>query len=129
MTYRLWYTRRFRRQLDALPGDVRAAAKKAITQLTQQPYPRDAKELENHPGFWRMWLPRDHRLIWRVLDEEQIVNLLFVGPKTPDLYEQLGLSKRLREWEDELEYEIEPNQTEIISAETEQESTVASVVK
>jgi predicted RNase H-like HicB family nuclease len=83
--------------LDSLPGDVRAHARQVIRDLTNQPRPQSAKDLEDHPGYWRIWLPRNHRLIWRVLEEEQLVNLLYIGPKPSDLYEQLGLGKRLRE--------------------------------
>lgn len=107
MTYRLWYNRRFSRMLDALPGDVRAQARRAIQELIDQPRPESAKELDEHPGYWRMWLPRNHRPIWRILEEEQLVNLLYVGPKPPDLYEPLGLGKRLREADDTLVYEFE----------------------
>jgi hypothetical protein len=34
-----------------------------------------------------------YRLVWQVLDEEFIVDLLYVGPKLPDLYERLGLGR------------------------------------
>jgi predicted RNase H-like HicB family nuclease len=107
VTYRLWYNRRFTHMLDSLPDDVRAQARQAIYGLTRQPSPDAAKELEDHPGYWRMWLPRNHRLSWRVLEEEQLVNLLYLGPKPPDLYEQLGLGKRLREADEAPVYEVE----------------------
>ena len=54
-----------------------------------------------------MWLPRNHRLVWRILEDEQVINLLYVGPKSPDLYEQLGLGRRLREADEVASYEIE----------------------
>ncbi len=128
MTYRLRYNRRFTHMLDLLPGDVRAQARQAIQDLTNQPCPLSAKELDGHPGYWRIWLPRNHRLIWRVLEEEQIVNLLYVGPKPPDLYEQLGLGKRLREAEDAFAYEVEFDRGEAVSAEEPQDSARASAV-
>jgi mRNA-degrading endonuclease RelE of RelBE toxin-antitoxin system len=93
MTYRLRYDRRFRQHLDALPGDIRAAARQMIADLTHDPRPGQAKELEGHAGFFRLWLPRDHRLVWSVLEDEQIVDLLYVGPKTADLYRRLGLGR------------------------------------
>ena len=116
VTYRLWYNRRFTHMLDSLPGDVRAQARQVIRDLTNQPRPQSAKELEDHPGYWRIWLPRNHRLIWRVLEEEQLVNLLYVGPKPPGLYEQLGLGKRLREADEALVYETELDRDETMSA-------------
>jgi mRNA-degrading endonuclease RelE of RelBE toxin-antitoxin system len=126
VTYRLWYNRRFAHMLDSLPGDVRAQARRIIRDLTDQPRPHSAKELEDHPGYWRTWLPRNHRLIWRVLEEEQLVNLLYVGSKPPDLYEQLGLGKRLREEEDTLTYQVELERDETVN--TEQNSAPASAV-
>jgi hypothetical protein len=48
---------------------------------------------DEHPGYYRLWLPREHRLVWQVLDEEEIVDLLYVGPKSPDLYQRLGLER------------------------------------
>ncbi len=53
-----------------------------------------AKELDEHRGYYRLWLPRDHRLVWQVLDADEIVDLLYVGPKQPDLYQQLGLGRQ-----------------------------------
>jgi len=93
MSYRLRYDRRFRRLLKALPGDVRGIARKTVQQLAQEPRPGRAKELDDHPGFYRLWLPRNHRLVWHVLDDEQIVDLLYIGPKSLDLYRRLGLGK------------------------------------
>jgi len=61
------------------------AARQMIADLTHNPRPNQAKELDGHAGFYRLWLPRDHRLVWSVLEDEQIVDLLDVGPKAPDL--------------------------------------------
>ncbi len=68
MSYRLRFDSRFMRQLEALPGDVRSVARRAIRELADDPFPAGAKELEEH-----------------------IVDLLHVGPKSADLYERLGL--------------------------------------
>ena len=62
MTYQLRYNRRFMRLLDMLPGDVRAQARRTIQDLTRQPYPLSAKELDDRHGYWRIWLPRNYRL-------------------------------------------------------------------
>jgi len=93
MTYSLRYDSRFMRQIEALPGDVRSVARRVVRALADGPRPAGAKELEEHPGYYRLWLPRGQRLVWQVLDEEHVVDLLYVGPKTPDLYEQLGLGR------------------------------------
>ncbi|PKO24057.1 MAG: hypothetical protein CVU38_00810 [Chloroflexi bacterium HGW-Chloroflexi-1] len=96
MAYRLRYDREFMRQLEALPGDVRGIVRREVRKLAEQPRSPRAKELEDHPGYYRLWLPRDHRLVWEVLEEEQVVDLLFVGPKLPDLYKRLGLGRKAR---------------------------------
>ena len=100
MAYRLRVDRRFLRLLDALPGDLRAVARRTIKNLAVEPRPTSAKELDEYPNHWRMWLPRRHRLIWRVLDDEQVIDVLYVGPKSSDLYEQLGLGRRLKDAEE-----------------------------
>ena len=91
--YRLRYDRRFSQNLDALPGDIRSMARRAIAGLAADPRPSQAKELEEHAEHYRLWLPRDYRLVWTVIENEQVVDLLYVGPKTPDLYERLGLGR------------------------------------
>jgi mRNA-degrading endonuclease RelE of RelBE toxin-antitoxin system len=93
MAYRLRFDRRFRQYLDGLPGDIKSVAQRAVADLAQEPRPSRAKQLDSHPGYYRLWLPREHRLVWSVLEDEQIVDLLYVGPKAPDLYERLGLGR------------------------------------
>ncbi len=93
MAYKLRYDRHFKRSLKALPGDVRGLARKIIRQLADNPQPPRAKELDNHPHYYRLWLPRYHRLVWNVLDDEQVVDLLYIGPKSRNLYERLGLGR------------------------------------
>ena len=46
-----------------------------------------------HPGYYRLWLGPDYRLVWHVADDEQIVEIEYVGLKPPDLYERLGLGR------------------------------------
>lgn len=93
MSYRLRYDRRFMQQLEALSGDLRSIARKQIKALSDDPRPSQTKELDSHPGYYRLWLPRGHRLVYQVLEDEKIVDLLYVGPKFPDLYESLGLGR------------------------------------
>ena len=93
MPYRLRFDRRLLQQMEALPGDVRSVARQQVKSLADVPRPAGAKELSEHPGYYRLWLPRGHRLVWQVLEEEQVVDLLYVGPKSSDLYERLGLGR------------------------------------
>lgn len=64
MVYRLRYDRAFMKQLEALPGDVRSLARRQIRELADRPHPSQAKELEDHPSYYRLWLARDYRLVW-----------------------------------------------------------------
>jgi mRNA-degrading endonuclease RelE of RelBE toxin-antitoxin system len=93
MAYQLRFDRQFRRSLDALPGDIRSMVREVVAQLATNPRPARGKELDEHPGYYRVWLPRDHRLVWSVIEDERVVDLLYVGPKTRDLYERLGLGR------------------------------------
>lgn len=94
MAYRLRYDREFWRQLERLPGDIRNLARQTIRALADHPRPSQAKELDGHPGYFRLWLSREYRLVWQVLEEELIVDLFYVGKKLPDLYERLGLGRK-----------------------------------
>ena len=93
MAYRIAFSREIRRQIGDLPGHIKALAKPEIAGLSDNPRPPQCKELTDHPGYFRLWLGRDYRLVWHVLDEEQIVEIEYVGYKTPDLYERLGLAR------------------------------------
>lgn len=59
MSYRLRFDRRFMSHLEALPGDARSMARQQIKALANNPRPVRAKELDEHPGYYRLWLPRD----------------------------------------------------------------------
>jgi mRNA-degrading endonuclease RelE of RelBE toxin-antitoxin system len=93
MSYRLRYNRRFMQQLEVLAGDLRSIARRQISALSENPRPSRTKALDSHPGYYRLWLPRGHRLVYQVLEDEKIVDLLYVGPKSPGLYEDLGLGR------------------------------------
>lgn len=93
MGYRLRYDRRLLRQLEDLPADVRSIARRQISSLANDPLPSGAKELDRHPGYYRLRLPRNHRLVYEVVEDVQIVDILYLSPKPPDLYEQLGLGR------------------------------------
>ncbi|MCU0493671.1 MAG: type II toxin-antitoxin system RelE/ParE family toxin [Chloroflexaceae bacterium] len=94
MSYRLRFDRPFLRSLEALPGDLRSIARKTIQALADNPRPAQAKELDEHPTYFRMWLPRNHRLVYQILDDDEIVELLYIGLKYTQLYDDLGLGRQ-----------------------------------
>lgn len=93
MMYYVRLSKTIHRQLRNLPGNIRSVANQKILALAQTPYLPDAKELEEHPSYFPIWLNADFRLVWQVIEEEQVVDVLYVGPKLPDLYERLGLGR------------------------------------
>ncbi len=52
MKYNVRFSTQIQRQIAQLPGNVRNLAKQRILALRDQPRPPDARELENHPGFY-----------------------------------------------------------------------------
>ncbi len=93
MTYQVRLSKAIRKRLDRLPGHVRNIFRKRIISLAEQPRPDDAQELEGHLGYYRLWIRGNFRLVWQVLDDDQVVDILYVGPKSPQLYAFLGLAR------------------------------------
>ena len=93
MTYQVRLSKAIRQRLRDLPGNVRNIARDRIISLAEQPRPQDAKELENHSNYYRVWIGNRFRLVWQVIDEEMLVDILYVGVKLPDLYDRLGLAR------------------------------------
>ncbi|RLT44288.1 MAG: type II toxin-antitoxin system RelE/ParE family toxin [Chloroflexi bacterium] len=93
MSYSVRFSKAIQRQIARLPGHVRNQAKQRILELRNQPRPSDAKELDEHPGYFRIWLQGDYRLVWYVDDPVQLVDIYYVGLKYDELYTDLGLSR------------------------------------
>lgn len=70
MSYDLRLSKQIQRQIVRLPGSIRNLAKRRILALRSEPRPLDAKEMEGHPDFFRIWLDGDFRLVWQVIDDE-----------------------------------------------------------
>jgi mRNA-degrading endonuclease RelE of RelBE toxin-antitoxin system len=93
MSYQIAYTPVVKRQIDSLPGHIKSLARQEIAALSCNPRPARSKELEGHPNHFRLWLGRRYRLVWRVVEADQVVELKYVGFKPPNLYERLGLER------------------------------------
>jgi len=93
MNYNVRLSKQIQRQIGCLPGHVRGQARQRIVALRTEPRPAEAKELEGHPDFYRIWVDRDFRLVWQVNDELHMVDIYYVGPKSDDLYAGLGLER------------------------------------
>lgn len=93
MPYRIVYTPAVRQQIADLPGYIKAIARQRIAALSHHPRPPRSKELAGHPNYYRMWLESDYRLVWHVMDDKRTIEIEYVGPKLPNLYERLGLGR------------------------------------
>jgi mRNA-degrading endonuclease RelE of RelBE toxin-antitoxin system len=72
---------------------VKAIARKRIAGLAENPIPTESRELEGHAGHFRLWLGAKYRLVWQVDEEQKLVEIEYVGPKAPDLYDKLNLKR------------------------------------
>jgi mRNA-degrading endonuclease RelE of RelBE toxin-antitoxin system len=97
MSYQVRLSKAVRRRLNDLPGNIRNIARQRIIALAEQPRPHDAKELEGHSGYYRVWLGANYRLAWQIIEAAEMVDILYVGLKLPDLYRGLGLPRPLPE--------------------------------
>jgi len=93
MAYRIIFTKAVRRQIEHLPGNLKPILRERIATFGSNPRPSDSKELDEHPTYYRVWLNEKYRLVWRIFDEDATVEIVYAGPKTPDLYESLGLGR------------------------------------
>jgi mRNA-degrading endonuclease RelE of RelBE toxin-antitoxin system len=97
MPYRILLARDIKRQLQELPGNIKPLARQQIARQASDPRPPRSKELEGHSGHYRLWLGAKYRLVWQVIEEEKLVEIEYVGPKSPDLYATLSLIRPGRE--------------------------------
>jgi len=93
MSYRILLTQDVRKQIQNLPGNVKAIARQQIAELTVDPRPPRSKELDGHRGHFRLHIATKYRLVWLIIEEDRIVEIEYVGPKSPALYETLGLGR------------------------------------
>jgi mRNA-degrading endonuclease RelE of RelBE toxin-antitoxin system len=93
MTYRIVISSDIKRQLQTLPGHIKPIARQCIAGLSANPRPPRSKELAGHSGHYRLHIATSYRLVWLVDDGDSYVEIEYVGPKTPDLYNTLGLAR------------------------------------
>jgi mRNA-degrading endonuclease RelE of RelBE toxin-antitoxin system len=88
--YRVTFDKTLKQQVQHLPGSLRQEAKRRIADLARDPRPPGSLELRGYPSIYRTWLTdARYRLIWQVIDEENRVDIYYVGLK-PDYKATLG---------------------------------------
>ncbi len=95
MSYRLDYRRKALSELKALPGHVRAEARRTIRALADDPRPSRAKELRGKPDIYRLWLAGRWRLAYLVDDADRRIRILRIRRK--ELIDYKTLSSELHE--------------------------------
>ncbi len=92
MSYLIDVTREARGEIKALPGYVRAQARKLVRALGLDPRPARAKELCEDPRIYRIWLAGRWRIAYAVDDEARAVHVLRVRRRSLLDYEGLDSS-------------------------------------
>jgi mRNA-degrading endonuclease RelE of RelBE toxin-antitoxin system len=78
-----------RQEILSLPGHVRAQARQLIKELGKNPFPPRAKELQNKPNIYRIWLAGNWRIAYEVDSELKRIRILRVREKKHIDYESL----------------------------------------
>jgi mRNA-degrading endonuclease RelE of RelBE toxin-antitoxin system len=90
VSYRIDISPEVGKEIKALPGHVRAQARKLIRALGDIPRPARAKELRGKPNIYRIWLAGRWRVAYEIDDELEVVRILRVRRKEQIDYESLG---------------------------------------
>jgi mRNA-degrading endonuclease RelE of RelBE toxin-antitoxin system len=78
-----------RKEIENLPGHVRAQARQLIRDLKEAPRPARAKELRDKPNIYRIWLAKSWRIVYKIDEELQTISILRVRRKEEIDYESL----------------------------------------
>ncbi len=89
MSYRIKVPPEVRKEINALPGYVRAQARQLIRALGQNPRPARAQELRGKSNIYRIWLATKWRIAYEVDDDLKCLWVLRVRRKEQMDYESL----------------------------------------
>lgn len=89
MSYQVDVPPPVRKEIEGLPGYVRAQIRQLIRELRDDPKPPRAKELRGKPNVYRIWLATKWRVAYRVNEDSQHLLLLRVRLKEFMDYESL----------------------------------------
>lgn len=89
MSYQIEVIPPARKEIEDLPGYVRAQARQLIKALGENPRPVRAKELGGKPSIYRIWLAGKWRIVYRVEEDPQRILILRVRRKEQIDYESV----------------------------------------
>ena len=89
MSYQIEISPEARQEILSLPGHVRAQARQLIKELGKNPFPLRAKELQNKPNIYRIWLAGIWRIAYEVNSDMKRIRILRVREKKHIDYESL----------------------------------------
>lgn len=89
MNYQIEVLPPARKEIELLPGYVRAQARQLIRELGIDPRPPRAKELRGKPNLYRIWLATKWRIVYEIRDEQLLVLVVRVRRKADIDYEGL----------------------------------------
>jgi addiction module RelE/StbE family toxin len=89
MSYQVKISPEAQEEVKALSGYVRSAALKLLRDLSKEPRPPRAKELDGKPTIYRIWLMKKWRIVYRIEEESQRILVLRVRLKEQIDYESV----------------------------------------
>ena len=81
MSYEVSITRKATKAIARLPDTVYQRVKDAIADLANEPRPSGCKKLRGYKDSYRIWVGRDYRVLYRVDDQEQRIEVFWVGSR------------------------------------------------
>jgi mRNA-degrading endonuclease RelE of RelBE toxin-antitoxin system len=78
-----------RKEIESLPGYVRAQARQLIRELGNDPRPPRAKELRDKPNIYRIWLATHWRIVYAIREDDLLVLIVRVRRKANIDYDSL----------------------------------------
>lgn len=87
--YRVEFDRRAQKELAKLPHIVQGRVVAAIDSLAEEPRPAGCRSVKDAPGGTYRVRVGDYRIIYIVLDDEQVIIVSRVGKRDESTYQRL----------------------------------------
>ncbi len=89
MSYQIEISPETGKEIKSLPGYVRAETRQTIRELGDNPRPARAKELQEKPNIWRIWIAGRWRIAYEISEDDKRIRILRVRRKEQIDYESL----------------------------------------